>query len=114
VEWGDVQDAFAGCLDEPVPIDQWQAPRGAGVVAVLRKAESGDGFVLADCLEGADISAWKRYPWLRQRVRAMRKNDGELLVAVCRQDVGDRSRRLALKEDALHRLRPDLTANVTP
>lgn len=113
VPWQEIQGVFDGCLDEPVPIEQWQASDSAGVVVVLRHGANGGGYILADCLEGPDISAWRRYPWLQQRLRRLEQGDGRLMIAACRLTDADRGQRRQLRRSALAQLRPDLSGGPT-
>jgi len=105
--WSDVQEVFRGCLEQPVPLAEWRAPEGAGVVALLTLSDDRSGYVLTDCLEGDDLAAWRRYPWLTQRIHSL-ESGGDVLVAVCRDGADDRGRRRRLRRAALTSLRKGL------
>lgn len=105
VAWHEVQDAFHGCLEDPIPITQWDAPTGAGVVALFKRDRTGDRYELTDCLEGDNLAAWRRYPWLQQRLRTLADDGDDIVVAVCRDQQDDRVGRRRLRRDALAELR---------
>ena len=103
--WTEVQTAFAGCLQPPVPVESWSPPAVAGVVAVLTRDEDGH-LRFAEGFEGEDMAGWRRYPWAKQRLRELRRQaGGPLLVAVC-EGVSSRPERRRILRAALERLAP--------
>lgn len=93
VSWEELQVIFEGCLSVPVALDDWKAKDGAGLIAVLSPDPSGHGFIVADCIESANLARVSNFPWLEQRLNRYRKtNSGEreILIAVCL--TGERSR----------------------
>jgi hypothetical protein len=115
VSWAQLQDAFDGCLGEPLAAEDLAAasqPGGAGpaVVAVLLRDQKHGRFVVADCLETADLTRLTHYPWLKQRLDRYRQQhplQAELVVAVCPTDEVDRGIRRALQKAVLARFTPE-------
>lgn len=104
VAWSDLQDAFAGCLEPPVPLEQWQAGDGAGVVAILSRKSGGKGYVVTDCLEADDLSQLRSFPWAAQRIKRWQaQTAGPLLVSVCGVEAGGRAERRRLQRAVLAR-----------
>ena len=99
--WPQLQRTFGGCLEEPVPVDSWQEGGGAGVVTILAPNAAGDGYEVAACLEAADLSRLRRYPWAEQRLRQWGGSpERPLLVTVCRTG-DDRAARRQLRRAVL-------------
>lgn len=100
--WEQLQAAFDGCLERPVRPEAWRAEAGPGLVTVLTRTESGDGYRLADCIEVSDLRRIRRYPWLEQRLEKYRRNaDGGIYLAVCNAGEWDRGRRRAVRDEVL-------------
>ncbi|MBU2500470.1 zf-HC2 domain-containing protein [bacterium] len=100
-----LEDIFQGCLEFPVLLSDWQAEPGPGVVTVLAPDKHGDLIVTA-CLEAADLSRLRSYPWARQRIEEWSRDSGNfpLLVSVCRMDEDDPVARRAIRRRVLSEL----------
>ncbi len=99
-----LQDIFQGCLEFPVPLAGWQAEPGPGVVTVLAPAGQG-GLRVAACIEAADLSRLRSYPWARQRIEewSAGSSDSRLLVAVCRTPEDAPAERRTLRNQVIAR-----------
>jgi predicted anti-sigma-YlaC factor YlaD len=94
--WDELQDAFGGCLSDPIEPRAWQAESTSGLVAVLSPSAGGDGYVVADVIESGNLARLRNYPWLEQRLKWYRRfgeHDREIVVATCATGELDRSAR---------------------
>jgi hypothetical protein len=68
------ENIFFKAFDGPYRLDTWEAPQQSGVYAVLHKTSSDTGpigYVIDYCGQGRNLSSYKGYPWIQQRMRRL-------------------------------------------
>lgn len=75
----DPKNIFFKAFEGPFRLDSWEAPKQSGVYAVMHKKdpEIGPGtFVIDYCGQGKDLSLYRGYPWIHQRMKRLISRTG--------------------------------------
>jgi hypothetical protein len=104
--------AFADCLEGPISLNLWDAPRRPGVYAIMHKPDPEnhpDAYVIDYCGEGSRLSSYRNYPWLKHRVTRLLSRSGSednLYIAYCPMPASDRRIRQELRRTLIGRFDP--------
>ncbi len=108
VSWEKISNDFAGCIEGPYLLDNYNPPPEAGVFAVLQKV-NGDSYKVLYCDESNDLASYRAYPWIYQRKRQILSyagSDENVYVAVCLKPQSSRSEREILEKNIIEEYKP--------
>lgn len=108
VSWEKISKDFAGCIDGPYSLDNYNPPPEAGVFAILQKI-NGDVYKVLYCDESNDLASYRAYPWIYQRQRQILSyagSDKNVYVAVCLKPESSRSEREVLEKNIIEEYKP--------
>lgn len=108
VSWEKISKDFAGCIEGPYRIENYNPPPAAGVFAVLQKV-NGDSYKVLYCDESYDLASYRAYPWIYQRKRQILSyagSDENVYVAVCLKPQSSRSEREILEKNIIEEYKP--------
>jgi hypothetical protein len=106
--WEKISSDFAGCIEGPYKLNNYNPPPEAGVFAVLQKVSTDDYRVLY-CDQSKDLASYKAYPWIYQRQRQILSyagSDQNVYVAVCLKPQSSRSEREMLEKNIIEVYKP--------
>lgn len=108
VSWEKISKDFAGCIEGPYRLDNYNPPAEAGVFTVLQKV-NGNTYKILFCDESKDLASYRAYPWMYQRQRQIRSyagSDENVYVAVCLKPRSSKSEREILEKNIIEEYKP--------
>ncbi len=108
VSWEKISGDFAGCIEGPYRLSNYNPPPEAGVFAILQKVSTDDYRVLY-CDQSKDLASYKAYPWISQRQRQILSyagSDQNVYVAVCLKPQSSRLEREMLEKNIIEEYKP--------
>ncbi len=112
VSWDEFRTRSVECIEGPYQLSDWEVPNRAGVYAIMHKPDPDnqpDLFVVDFCGESDRLSAYRNYPWIRQRERRMVDRAGStdnVYIAVCLLDQSTRSDRREIEKALVREFAP--------